>query len=329
MHEATFLGTHNSENSKAYAIPLVRYVDPNQAISIYDQLELGIRSLEFDVHWYLGAHAKRDILLSHGLPNHVGCSSFDRPVVEGLQELKDWLKANPEEIVVLYFDRTLDSHEPRLTSYVDQYLGEFIYKPSVVRKPDSELNSCVSMPTMLTKNDILKAGKQLLIVTKKCDGANPHYEEQDQFKLNWNDYVFAGIGDVPKDPYDMMDSKINDFTAYPACGKETIFFNDPHHISVWRIFEDRTILANLEHPQRKLLPEDMPDLLHCGINWPTFDMLTVDDARPHGAVWSWAPGYPSPDDGDCAIYQHDKGIQNIPCTKWVSGLRANKKNPRV
>lgn len=311
LNQATFLGTHNSENSASYAIPLVRYVDPNQMLSIYDQLEMGVRSIELDVHWFWGRHGEKDILLCHALDDHLGCSFDDRPVSEGLTEIQNWLAANPNEILILYFDRALDGHEPRLTSYLETYLGSFIFKPSMIRKD----TSCLSLPTTLTKATILNAGKQLLIVTKDCDGSNPAYEEQDQFKLLWNDYVFAGIGSEPPDAYTILDTTIDDdFKPYPECANEPVFTQDPAHDNVWRIFEDRTQLANIGTKTRKIQADDMRELMRCGINMPTLDMLTVDDDRLPAAVWSWATDFPKENQGDCAFYQLNEGIKNTFCS---------------
>lgn len=319
FNQAMFLGTHNSENSKSYNIPLVRYVDPNQILSIYEQLELGIRSLEFDVHWTLGKQFEKDILLCHALDNHLGCSVYDRPVIEGLKELQTWLAENPSEIVILYFDRVLDGHEPRLASYLDQYLGRFIYKPSLLRATDQK--TCVSLSTQLTKKQILTAGKQLLIVTKHCDGSQPHYEEVDQFPFTWNDYVFAGIGDMPPDSYTLLDTMIDEnFLPYPDCNQSTIFSKDPNHLSMWRVFEDRTKLSNAKEETKKILADDMKELLRCRINLPTIDMLTIDDARLPAAVWSWAPDYPIEGQGRCAVYQKNEGIKNRSCEEPASGF---------
>jgi hypothetical protein len=323
MSQATFLGTHNSENSISYQIPFVRYVDPNQILSLYDQLEMGVRSLEYDVHWYLGKNLKKDVLLCHGLSNHVGCSAFDRPVTDGLEELRDWLKKNPGEVVLLYFDRgtALDGHEPRLTSYLQNYLGDFIYKPTQVQKTKDGAPHCTSMPGTLSKADVLKAGKQLLIVTKSCDGDNPKYEEQNTYKLNWNDYVFAGMGSVKNHEFDFLDSTIgDDFTQYPDCSKTTVFADDPAHTTLWRIFEDRTMLSNVIHPNRKLLADDMRTMVNCGINWQTMDMLSADDDRLTAAIWSWSPNYPAVGKGDCAIYKNGEAIQNAACGQTAAGF---------
>jgi hypothetical protein len=322
MNQATFIGTHNSENAIAYQIPFVRYVDPNQILSLTDQLEMGVRSLEYDVHWYTRSNLKKDVLLCHGLSNHVGCSMFDRPVTDGLEELRDWLKKNPGEVVLLYFDRgtALDGHEPRLTSYLQDYLGDFIYKPTVVRDSKNPPGSCTSMPGTISKADVLKAGKQLLIVTKSCDG-DKKYEEQDAYKLSWNDYVFAGIGNVAGHEFDFIDSTIgDDFTPYPDCSTSTVFADDKAHTTLWRILEDRTILSNIIHKNRKLLADDMRTMVNCGINWQAMDMLSADDDRLTAAVWSWAPNYPVEGKGGCAIYKNGEAIQNAACEQTAPGF---------
>lgn len=324
LNQATFLGTHNSYNSKSYTIPFVRYIDPNQNLSIYDQLEMGIRSLEFDAHWYLGAHGQREILLCHGQSNHLGCSAFDRPFREGLQELRDWLRANPGEIILLYIERHLDGHEPGLTAELEKYVGEFIYRP---RLWSSQPNACLALPTsLLTKRDILKAGKQLIIVVKGCGGLElPPLEKRTHYNLNWNDYVFTGIGPIQDAPFDFLDSSLdNRFSSYPECGRKTIFQKDFNHTSLWRIFEDRTVLSNIFEKEPKIFSNEMRELMHCGINWPALDMLVVNDDRLKSAVWSWAPNYPMIQEGRCAVYKKGLGVKNIFCAISVVGYACHK-----
>jgi hypothetical protein len=319
LSEATFIGTHNSENSSSYAIPFLRYVDPNQTLSMYDQLELGVRSLELDVHWTLGLHSKKELLLSHGHSNHAGCSRFDRPLVEGLKEMQAWLKANPNEVVLLYLDREIEGHEPQTIFEINEYLGGFIFKPTQVRTQLQMEPVCTSLPGSMTKAHILNAGKQLILVTKNCDGFFPDYHDTDKFKLAWNDYVFAGIGKPYRNPFTIIDSTMRGFDSYPDCGYRKTFSDDATHTSMWRIFEDRTILSNLTEHQPRLLAADMKELIRCGINWPTMDMLSVDDDRLTAAIWSWSPSYPIDGKGQCAIYKKGEGIQNLPCEENVSG----------
>ena len=271
LREATFLGTHNSYNSKSYQTP-VRYIDPNQNLSLYDQLTAGVRSIELDAHWTLTSHFQKDILLCHAKENHIGCGVFDRAFTEGLQEVHDWLKANPNEVVLMYIERHLDGHEPRLAAELDKYFGESLYRPTQVRSNGEDPKSCVSLPTTITKAEILKSGKQIMVVVAGCDGTDPKYAEKDKFPQIWNDTVFAGIGHAPDRPYKWVEEMIGDFTHYPDCGKSTN--QDTDHTSLWRFYEDRTMLTDIIHPQKKLLAEDMKELVTCGVNWPTMDMLT-------------------------------------------------------
>ena len=320
LNEATFIGTHNSYNSKSYATPL-RYIDPNQLLSISEQLDMGIRSIELDAHWTTTSSLSKDILLCHAQDNHIGCSLFDRNITEGLQEIRDWLKANPNEIILLYIERHLDGHEPKLASLLKEYLGEFIYKASFVRKSGADTKNCVALPsTSLTKANILKAGKQLIIVTKTCSGASSQYKEQDTPNESWNDYVFAGIGDIPTLPYTFIDSTITNFTAYPDCSKSNLFYPDINHTSMWRIYEDRTNLSSVIHKEKQLLDDDMRELMRCGINWPTVDMLSAADSRLTAAIWSWARAFPQDDQGQCAISKINEGIKNTSCDKIMAGF---------
>jgi hypothetical protein len=235
--------------------------------------------------------------------------------VEGLEELRDWLKANPNEVVLLYIERKLDGHEPRLTSLLNEYLDEFIFKPSTVRKSNENAKSCVYLPSeTLTKADVLKAHKQLLIVTKGCDGANPDYEEQDEYPFIWNNYVFAGIGELQNELYTFLDSTYDEnVKAYPDCADTSIFENDPKHHSMWRLYDDLTTLSNLGSPPHKISVEDMQNMVRCNINWQAMDMLEINDERLAATIWSWAKDYPKTGQGHCAVYQQNKGFENRDC----------------
>lgn len=320
LNKATFLATHNSYNSKAYQKPF-RYLDPNHTLSIYNQLEAGARSVELDAHWTLADKFKKEILLCHARENHIGCSVFDRKIQEGLQEIRKWLLENPKEIVLLYIERHLDNHEPRMAYFLDSILGEFIYKPTEVRSKDDTEHFCVSLPTNISKSDVLKAGKQLIIVVKGCDGANPNYHERDKYPQIWNDFTFAGIADVSNAHYTFIEEMPAEFQGFPDCGKSDAFAFDTTHQSLWRIHEDRTFNGSIEHPQKKLDQYVMMEMVQCGINWQTMDMLKVADDRLLAAIWSWAPDYPKADGGNCAVYKRkSEGITNIDCTKVIASV---------
>ncbi len=313
LNEATFIGTHNSYNARAYQNTTPRYMDPNQIISITEQLDQGIRSVELDVHWTTalqGKHLAHELLLCHARGNHTGCSIYDRPLIEALTEMRYWLLAHPHEVILVYLEHFLNGHEPRLAHQLNQYLGAFLYTPNHV-DPTRTPNRCLSLPSQLSKNSVLKAGKQVILIVKGCVGMGTQ-EDQTQFPERLADVVFTGSGNIHNNPYTFIDAKIDKFFGFPDCA-QTVFDHDRDHTSLWRIFEDRTILSNIGHKQRKLLPADMRELMRCGINWPTMDMLQTNDERLVTAIWSWAPNYPQPQLGNCAIYHYNEGIKNVPC----------------
>lgn len=325
LNEATFIGTHNSYNSKAYQQSIFRYFDPNQILSLKEQLEAGVRSIELDLHWSLTGNFSKEILLCHGYSNHLGCSLFDRPFSEGLAELRDWLAANPNEVVLLYLERFLDGHEPRMAAQLETYLGKFIYKTSNISTHKG--TSCISLPPKLTKADILKAGKQLLIVSKLCN-QNESYAETNLFPQAWTDYVFTGIGYIPTKCFDFIDAIITDYKGYPDCTIKNVFKTDAKHTSLWRIYEDRTKMSNLRSTLKKILAKDVHELMHCDINWPALDMLKKNDERLAASIWSWAQAYPKKDNGKCAAFEINKGIINLPCHHQLGAFACRNHDSR-
>lgn len=295
LNQAQFIGTHNSYNSKAYQRSF-SYPDPNQILSIYNQLQLGIRSIELDVHWSWTENFKKDILLCHARKNHFGCSIYDRPIREALKEIKQWLIENPTEVVLIYIEQFLDGHGDELAAELKTYLDPFIYKP----------NSpvCASLPIQTTKAEIIDAGKQVILVTKTCPN--------DSTELNT--YVFSGVGTIPAHPYTFLDDTITNFRPTPDCSRTNIFADDSDHHSMWRVFEDRTKLAKIIRPEREMTPADIQELTRCDINWPAMDMITGSDDRLNAAIWSWAPYYPQNEKQNrCAIYEYGVGFKNQDC----------------
>jgi len=93
MINNNILGTHNSYNSEVYTACNFsvgcRYLDPQQKYSVKDQLRMGARFIELDVHWTakmesLFSYPKR-LLLCHGV-----CSLNDKYATEGFSEVRDW-----------------------------------------------------------------------------------------------------------------------------------------------------------------------------------------------------------------------------------------------
>jgi hypothetical protein len=152
------LGTHNTYNSEVYTACNFsvgcRYLDPQQKYSIKDQLRMGARFIELDVHWTvkmesLFSYPKR-LLLCHGV-----CSINDKYATEGFNEVKDWLNDsnNSDEVIIIYIEDASDNHHSDLFNQMNDRFGSKIY-PS---------GGCNSIPDTLTKAQVLAAGKQVIL----------------------------------------------------------------------------------------------------------------------------------------------------------------------
>lgn len=161
MSENNILGSHNTYNSKVYRTA-VRYLDPQQKHSIYDQLRMGARFIELDAHWTYkidGFDWGNDILLCHsGIGKsfgdvHVGCSLADRKLTDGLQEVRNWLDENPTEVIILYIEDHVDGEHTRLWNALNSKLGGKMYTSG----------GCKSIPNELSRADVLETGKQVVL----------------------------------------------------------------------------------------------------------------------------------------------------------------------
>lgn len=174
-------GTHNTYNSEAYTACNFRvgcrYLDPQQKYNIYDQLRMGARFIEIDVHWTVKmegifSYPKR-LLMCHGL-----CSLNDKYLTEGLGEVRDWLNSadSDNQVLILYIEDHMDGRHGDAYSQINSYFGDWIYKS----------NGCQSIPNSLTKADVITAGKKVLVWGDGgCVGNS-----------NWKNTVFTGLGDI-------------------------------------------------------------------------------------------------------------------------------------
>ena len=132
------VGTHNAYNNLSD-----NYVSPNQRHSITEQLSLGTRVLFLDVHQELTCNCLK---LSHSLDTGFGDSVFDRHLVYGLREIREWLRKHPDDVVILRFEAYLDeedAHDAALAKSeflesLDNELGQYILRSCPVGSPQCE-----------------------------------------------------------------------------------------------------------------------------------------------------------------------------------------------
>jgi len=178
MSKNNILGSHNTYNSSEYANDgYVRYIDPQQKHTIKEQLQLGARFIELDLHWKFNwSDWRYHLLLCHG----GACSGNDKFFHEGLEEMKQWLES-PEaknQVVILYIeDHATDKHS-NMHSELMSKIGSYVYKS----------NGCKSIPSDLTKADVLNSGSQVVVWKDAgCSGNS-----------NMNSTVFTDLGNIDR-----------------------------------------------------------------------------------------------------------------------------------
>ncbi|MFT5694607.1 MAG: hypothetical protein ACI9QQ_000582 [Myxococcota bacterium] len=183
LAENNIVGSHNSFNSAAYTTA-TSYLDPNQIDSIFNQLRMGARAVEFDVHWTAKTEGPFDfpdrLLLCHGTAGHVGCSFDDRYFAEGLDEISAWLgtASSIDQVLILHIEDHMDGQHGEAFNQVNARFGNKVYASG----------GCSNIPSNVSKADVLAAGKNVVIWNEGgCSG-----------DANWNGMVFTGLGGLSR-----------------------------------------------------------------------------------------------------------------------------------
>jgi hypothetical protein len=313
--------THNSFNASAYAIPtdgsLPSYYatltnqDPNQVYSLTDQLRMDIRALEIDVHWVPSpygtpethgywptmCHGQSEDPAGSGTTLHVGCT-YDRPLQDGLAELRPWLDSHPQEVVLVYLENQLYDGEPIATQrqahevtagLLKAVLGDLVYKPPAARPA----GTCASMPYDASRADIAASGARVLLVGNCGPGA-------------WGDWVFdRGQRWDESGKASTYDDK--------ACAADVAAHSHPHG-TFRRYYEESPWLEAMMDGTDRLSAAVTARMVRCGVNIIGFDQLEPFDGRLLALVWSWADGEPA-DGATCAIQGADGRFRGASCAE--------------
>jgi hypothetical protein len=293
--DAPWLGTHNSFNSIAQQGPALSTTDANQQLKLTDQLRLDMRSLEIDVHWFPSVRAggQNAPVVCHAgaVSDHDGCST--EPLLgRVLDQIATWLRAHRGQVLLLYIEDHLAGGYPTATAAIKQSLGSLVYGTG------SDGNSCKELPPALTRNDVLAAGAQVVLVANSGCG-----EAGDWRKLafSWNKTHTESAGP-------------NDFKGFPNCGPYT---RTDYNSRLVRFYEDSTWLsagasAVANEPEGDgLSPAITHQMVLCGVDLFGFDQLEPGDGRLDAAVWSWADAQPGR--GSCAQMRSDGRWYSTSC----------------
>jgi hypothetical protein len=298
--------THNANNSAAYT-PTLSGLDHNQQYSVGDQLRMGVRAVELDVHWQPSAegkpeHQMRAPVVCHALEQqvtgpvwvHPGCT-WERHFRHDLAEIKAFLDpdadgdADTDDVLVLYIEDHLEGDAvaaDETTATINDAIGGFVYRPAA--------SGCNTMPYTASRADIRAANKRVLIVGNCGAGS-------------WNTWVHARGTDAagkwregssgPGDDFDCAADRL-------ARNYEELFV---------RTWDDSTWLSAMNSGSTaEVTLNDTREMTRCGFNFIGFDQLHPGDPRLPALVWSWAEGE-LPASGECAVQGADGRWQGEDC----------------
>ena len=301
MLNELWVHTHNSFNAEAYS-PTVSGLDPNHIYSITDQLRIGIRAIEIDVHWApsldglpsdggFAPIACHGTTVNVGAVNvHVGCSVEVHLRVR-LSEVRAWLgrPENANEVLMLYLENQMDddplAHQ-RATEAIASTLGDIVYRPSGT--------GCTPLPLDTTRAEIRASGKRVILTGNCGPGA-------------WTSWVFE------RGPRWNEGSNGDVYPDYPACIAAERVPNDYDHNWI-RTWEDSTWLSAMLDGSRQASTIDAVQarrMVRCGVDMIGFDQLQPFDPRLDAVVWSWATNQPGV--GACAYLGSDGRFRSGDC----------------
>jgi hypothetical protein len=297
MVNAPWVGTHNSFNSTAEMGPALSAQDSNQRITLRDQLDAGVRSLELDLHWFPSATAGGWApVVCHATGEHLGCT-VEKPLAVVLDDIADWLRSHPDQALLLYLEDHLDNEAgyDAAAAIVESRLGDVLHRPA----GGGGGGGCVPLPLDLTRDEVRGGGGQVVIVSNCGAGA-----AWPAVAFNWRDRR------EEEGPLGYRD--------FPDCGPH--FTRADYDTKLIRYFEDSTRLSatvgTVEgSPQHDGITVAIAAAMaRCGVDLLGFDQLTADDPRLDAVVWSWAPGEPRRR-GCAAARVADGRWQSLPCTR--------------
>ncbi|WP_061250027.1 hypothetical protein [Leptospira alstonii] len=289
---ALFYGTHNSYNSNAYNGSSTVYVNPDQKYSITDQLRLGARYLELEVHWTVGKSGRKELLLCRGDKKHLGCNPSNRPLTKGLIEILSWITAleNRNNILLIRIKDNLDGHYDEAFKTIDEYLGPWLYQYSSACS--TQITDYASMPK---SRDMIMAGRRILLVSDSCREGDPSWSRY--FKLNF-----------------FLTSSPKDFPGYPDCKYPRSAYDKT---MVYLYNTAKTMYSAFNGRKDDVFTDEgIQSMLACEVN--VFGINQYNSHFAKQAIWSWDVKNLQPSSGDnkrCAVLWDNGRWHNRNCAE--------------
>lgn len=329
LNNTQWIGSHNSAISPLYThstdLANVTFSDPDNFSTLTQQLNDGVRQIEFDLLWDQGAlrfchnHLNVPDALQPFMRNLL-CDG-NLPVSHGVAELNTWLDSHPNEVVFVLLDvnQDLGGHVADINQTFAP-LKNRIYTQDDAKEDYQAITGLTladsTLPTdTISKDTILSRDKQVVFVadTDQGDISGSPYLFTHALHTNTNLLTQTGVEHLIGAPQPLCDGA----DKYSALSE--FYRGDSSHANIWRTNGDRTIinyltsakmsygyndyitLASIHRLQRCPLNVfsmnmigltcNQDDPSHCSYNNRT-DSRPIDP-RQFALLWSWANGYPA------------------------------------
>jgi hypothetical protein len=271
LRDAPWVGTHNSFNSSDEMGASISAQDSNQRITLVEQLDAGVRSLELDVHLFPRVSGAEPVVC-HAAELHIGCST-EKPLAEVLTQIRAWLRSHRDQVLLLYLEDHLDNEAgyDEAAAVVEEQLGD------VLHRPPGAGAACRPLPLDQTRAHVRRDGDQVIIVSGCGEGRA------------WRGVAFdwSRVHE---------ESRPRGFQDFPGCGPD--FTRRDYDTKLIRYFEDSTRLTatasvgGAAERDDGITPDTAAALARCGVDLVGLDQVTRDDLRFERLVWSWAEDEP-------------------------------------
>ncbi|WP_444888770.1 hypothetical protein [Microbulbifer sp. JMSA008] len=298
FNHSQWVGTHNSYNAREW--DSAYWADPNQDISIYDQLKSGVRELTLDVGDYGTFFGENQLRLCHGV-----CFGGEKKFRRGLESIVRWLEeGNAQSVILLKLEINSD-HYGQIASQLRAELGSYLYEASF---SGGGSNRCAGLPVdSLSKQNVLDSGKNIVVVnTDLICPQSGSFRSVVHLGLQYQGF-YKDKFSKPTDPNtcELMTT---------SASKQMTRLHDPSTLY--------GIGSGGKGPQDKEITEsNVKSYLSCGLN--IFEMFwfngdgSAGHLEPEDLLWSWESTEPNNWNGNehCAISKANGRFNDVACSK--------------
>lgn len=319
------IGTHNSAISSAYGFGTedsfistilsashiqFRSIRTNSHfLSITDQLNMGVRHVELDIHWFNSqhhishcgftvpilnylfrivdklmyyAHIDFDSETIGCRPSFNGISAGEQPLAQTIvEEIANWLNEprNRNEFVILYLDTSSNVNTLNITQSLVE-IFESAMGDMIVRSDDSTNRDILRRGSMRT---LAKQGKRVMIVSRREFKTHKGlvFAKSEDTTCSWNEPQIALFFDPIRHSFD-------ESACFLAWKK------NPSKIKYTRLMTNQLMYGfanSLFVPAASnginIMGKNIHQLMECGANTLGTDLLTYDHIM--SSIWTWDP----------------------------------------